>query len=51
MTGCEDIVAPGGTIPGVHGVKVHLHLERLWSRNTTITTPWPTDKRPGLLKG
>jgi alcohol dehydrogenase len=37
---CEDIVAPGGTIAnvGVHGVKVDLHLERLWSRNVTITT-------------
>jgi alcohol dehydrogenase len=37
---CEDIVAPGGTIAnvGVHGVKVDLHLERLWSHNITITT-------------
>lgn len=37
---CENIVAPGGTIAnvGVHGVKVDLHLERLWSRNVTITT-------------
>jgi alcohol dehydrogenase len=37
---CEDIVAPGGTIAnvGVHGVKVDLHLERLWSQNITITT-------------
>jgi alcohol dehydrogenase len=37
---CEDIVAPGGTIAnvGVHGAKVDLHLERLWSRNITITT-------------
>ena len=37
---CEDIVAPGGTIAniGVHGVKVDLHLETLWSRNITITT-------------
>ena len=36
----EDIVAPGGTIAkfGVHGVKVDLHLERLWSQNITITT-------------
>ena len=23
---------------GVHGVKVALHLERLWSQNVTITT-------------
>jgi alcohol dehydrogenase len=37
---CEDIVAAGGAIAnvGVHGVKVDLHLERLWSRNITITT-------------
>jgi alcohol dehydrogenase len=37
---CEEIVAPGGTLAnvGVHGVKVDLHLERLWSRNITITT-------------
>jgi alcohol dehydrogenase len=37
---CEDIVAPGGTIAnvGVHGVKVDLHLERLWAHNVTITT-------------
>ncbi len=32
---CQDIVAPGGTIAniGVHGAKVDLHLERLWSQN------------------
>ena len=37
---CEDIVTPGGTIAnvGVHGVKVDLHLERLWSHNVMITT-------------
>lgn len=37
---CEQIVAPGGTIAniGVHGSKVDLHLENLWSRNITITT-------------
>ena len=37
---CEEIIAPGGTIAniGVHGVKVDLHLERLWDRNITITT-------------
>jgi alcohol dehydrogenase len=40
FTLCEDIVAPGGTIAnvGVHGCKVELHLERLWSHNVTITT-------------
>jgi alcohol dehydrogenase len=37
---CEDIIAPGGTIAnvGVHGTKVELHLEKLWSHNVTITT-------------
>ncbi len=37
---CQGIVAPGGTIAnvGVHGVKVDLHLQRLWSHNITITT-------------
>jgi alcohol dehydrogenase len=33
-------VAPGGTIAnvGAPGVKVDLHLERLWSNNVTINT-------------
>ncbi len=37
---CQDMVAVGGTIAniGVHGVKVDLHLEHLWSRNIMITT-------------
>jgi alcohol dehydrogenase len=37
---CQDIVAPGGIIAnvGVHGTKVDLHLERLWSQNIAITT-------------
>jgi len=37
---CQDIVGAGGTIAnvGVHGAKVDLHLERLWSHNVTITT-------------
>jgi alcohol dehydrogenase len=37
---CQNIVAPGGIIAnvGVHGTKVDLHLERLWSHNVTITT-------------
>src|SRR5271154_3454433 len=32
---CEELVDPGGVIAniGVHGQKVDLHLERLWSRN------------------
>jgi alcohol dehydrogenase len=50
---CEDIVAPGGTIAniGVHGAKVDLHLERLWSHNVTITTRLvDTVTTPMLLK-
>src|SRR5208283_4061279 len=50
---CEDIVAPGGVIAniGVHGVKVDLHLERLWSQNVTITTRLvDTASTPMLLK-
>lgn len=50
---CEDLVAPGGTIAniGVHGVKVDLHLERLWSHNVTITTRLvDTVSTPMLLK-
>jgi alcohol dehydrogenase len=50
---CEEIVAPGGTIAniGVHGAKVDLHLERLWSHNITITTRLvDTVTTPMLLK-
>jgi alcohol dehydrogenase len=50
---CEEIVAPGGIIAniGVHGVKVDLHLERLWDRNITITTRLvDTVTTPMLLK-
>lgn len=50
---CEDIVAPGGTIAnvGVHGCKVDLHLEKLWSHNITITTRLvDTVSIPMLLK-
>ena len=53
FTLCEDIVAPGGTIAnvGVHGSKVDLHLERLWSHNVTITTRLvDTVSIPMLLK-
>ena len=37
---CEQIVDPGGVIAniGVHGQKVDLHLETLWSQNIAITT-------------
>ena len=50
---CTDIVAPGGTVAnvGVHGVKVDLHLEKLWSHNVTITTRLvDTVSTPMLLK-
>jgi alcohol dehydrogenase len=50
---CEDIVAPGGIIAniGVHGKKVDLHLERLWSQNIQITTRLvDTVSTPMLLK-
>lgn len=50
---CEDIVAPGGVIAnvGVHGRKVDLHLERLWSQNIAITTRLvDTVSTPMLLK-
>lgn len=50
---CEELVAPGGVIAnvGVHGAKVDLHLEELWSRNITITTRLvDTASTPMLLK-
>lgn len=50
---CEDIVAPGGVVAniGVHGQAVELHLERLWSRNISITTSLvDTYSTPMLLK-
>ena len=50
---CQAIVAAGGTIAnvGVHGVKVDLHLETLWSHNITITTRLvDTVSTPMLLK-
>ena len=50
---CEGMVAPGGIIAniGVHGAKVDLHLETLWSRNIAITTRLvDTVSTPMLLK-
>ena len=50
---CENIIAPGGTIAnvGVHGCKVDLHLEKLWSHNISITTRLvDTVSIPMLLK-
>jgi len=48
---CEDLVAPGGMIAnvGVHGAKVDLHLERLWSHNITITTRLVDTVTTGML--
>jgi alcohol dehydrogenase len=50
---CQELVAPGGIIAniGVHGEKVDLHLERLWSHNISITTRLvDTVSTPMLLK-
>mgnify|MGYP001559820416 CR=1 FL=1 len=50
---CQQLVGPGGVIAnvGVHGTKVDLHLEELWSRNITITTRLvDTVTTPMLLK-
>ncbi len=50
---CQNIIAPGGTIAnvGVHGAKVDLHLETLWSANVTIKTRLvDTVTTPMLLK-
>ena len=50
---CQDIVAPGGIVAniGVHGQVVELHLERLWSKNISITTGLvDTYSTPMLLK-
>lgn len=50
---CQDLVAAGGVIAniGVHGHKVDLHLERLWSHNISITTRLvDTVTTPMLLK-
>jgi len=37
---CTDLVRPGGRVAnvGVHGAPATLHLERLWSRDITVTT-------------
>ena len=50
---CQEIVGPGGNIAnvGVHGKKVDLHLETLWSANISITTRLvDTVSTPMLLK-
>ena len=37
---CTDLIRPGGRVAniGVHGQCAHLHLEKLWIRDVTITT-------------
>ena len=50
---CQKLVAPGGVIAniGVHGTKVDLHLENLWTQNIAITTRLvDTVTTPMLLK-
>ena len=50
---CQEIIAIGGHIAniGVHGKSVTLHLEKLWSREVTITTRLvDTITTPMLLK-
>jgi len=50
---CQNLVGAGGTIAnvGVHGSKVDLHLETLWSHNVAITTRLvDTVTTPMLLK-
>nr|MBO2512212.1 alcohol dehydrogenase [Gammaproteobacteria bacterium] len=50
---CEPLIAPGGRIAvlGVHGVKVDLHLETLWSHNITLRTRLvDTVTTPQLMK-
>ncbi|MDP2301363.1 MAG: zinc-dependent alcohol dehydrogenase family protein [Ignavibacteria bacterium] len=50
---CQSIIGAGGRIAnvGVHGKSVELHLEKLWSKNITITTRLvDTVSIPMLLK-
>jgi alcohol dehydrogenase len=49
---CIDLVRPGGHVAnvGVHGRPAMLHVERIWSRNLTITTGLvDTAQTPRLL--
>jgi alcohol dehydrogenase len=50
---CQSIIAAGGHIAniGVHGKSVELHMEKLWSKNITLTTRLvDTVTTPMLLK-
>lgn len=48
---CQAIIAAGGHLAnvGVHGKSVPLHLDKLWSRNITITTRLVDAVSTGLL--
>jgi alcohol dehydrogenase len=50
---CTELIRPGGRVAnvGVHGKPVTLHLEKLWSRDVTITMGLvDTSTTPRLLK-
>ncbi|RTZ41782.1 alcohol dehydrogenase [Candidimonas sp. SYP-B2681] len=50
---CQRILRPGGHLAnvGVHGISVHLELQKLWIQNITITTGLVnTNTTPMLLK-
>ncbi len=50
---CAEIITPGGRLAniGVHGRAATLHLERLWSKDVTITTGLvDTSSTPTLLR-
>jgi alcohol dehydrogenase len=50
---CEEILAPGGHLAniGVHGKPVEFHIQKMWSRNITLTTRLvDTVTTPMLLK-
>lgn len=50
---CTELIRPGGRVAniGVHGHAAHLHLEKLWIRDVTITTGLvDTFSTPQLLR-
>ena len=50
---CTDLIRPGGRVAnvGVHGHPVTLHLEKLWTRDVTITTGLvDTNTTPQLME-
>lgn len=48
---CQEIIAPGGRIAniGVHGKKVDLHLEDLWTKNVNVSTGLVSANSTSLL--